>query len=460
MASRMYISRVRLENIRGFSGPRNVDLTFTRPDGSHAGWTVLAGLNGSGKTSLLRAIALTVGGPVSTGRLVPDFRALMTVDAPAGIAEVRLVAGDEDYQPGDGPRYKDLALGLSWAVDQDRESSRPGSQPTMTGHSLIPSTAEALPVPISATPWQADPIGWFCAAYGAFRRLFGGSTEAQFLMSTPGPAARVASLFREDAALTEGVQWLVDKHHRALEGAHWADELKMAAMQLLADEMLPDNYEIADVNSDGLWVTNGGNRFPLREMSDGYRSGAALVVDLIKQFHDCYGELHFEVRDGIPMITAPGVVIIDEVDAHLHVTWQQRIGGWLKAHFPNVQFIVATHSPYICQAADPGGLIRLPGPGEEESPHVVDPALYQRVVYGSGDDAVLSELFGLKSPYSDQAEKLRQELVLLEARVIAGQASRAEITDYQELRGRLTSSPTARADEVAARLRLTHEQDG
>lgn len=97
----------------------------------------------------------------------------------------------------------------------------------------------------------------------------------------------------------------------------------------------------------------------------------SLVVDLIKQVHDCYGELHFEVRDSLPVIAAPGVVIIDEVDAHLHVSWQRRIGTWLKAHFPNVQFIVTTHSPYICQEADPGGLIRLPGPGKDEPPRVV-----------------------------------------------------------------------------------------
>ena len=272
-------------------------------------------------------------------------------------------------------------------------------------------------------------------------------------MSTPGPVARMASLFREDAALTEGVQWLVDKHHRTLEGAPWADELKMAAMQLLADEMLPGNYEIADINTDGLWVTNGGNRFPLREMSDGYRSGAALVVDLIKQFHDCYGELHFEVRDGVPMITAPGVVIIDEVDAHLHVTWQQRIGGWLKAHFPNVQFIVATHSPYICQAADPGGLIRLPGPGEAQPPQVIDQDLYDRVIYGSGDDAVLSELFGVETPYSERAEELRKELVPLEISVLRGEATEADSERYRKLRQLLNSSPSARADEVSARLR-------
>jgi predicted ATP-binding protein involved in virulence len=98
------------------------------------------------------------------------------------------------------------------------------------------------------------------------------------------------------------------------------------------------------------------------------------------------------------MVTAPGVVIIiDEVDAHLRVSCQRRIGTWLKAHFPNIQFIITTHSPYICLAADPGGLIRLPDPNEDKPPHVVGQDLYDRVVCGSGDDPVLSELFGLET---------------------------------------------------------------
>jgi hypothetical protein len=459
----MYISRVRLENIRGFSGPRNVDLKLTRPDGSHAGWTVLAGRNGSGKTSLLRAIALTIGGPVIASSLVPDFRTWMTTGTRRSTSTVFFRSAPEDSQP-DEERLHNIGLDLWWEVDQSRESSRPGSQPRLTPYVVVDQVPRQLrpqyppqPPNFSNTPWQADPIGWFCAAYGPFRRLIGGSPQAQRLMSTPGPVARMTSLFYEDAALTEGVQWLIDKHLRAFEGERGADNLKMTAMQLLADGLLPDGYEIADLTADGLWVTRGNRRFPLREMSDGFRSVAALVMDLIMQFHDCYGELHFKVREGVPMITSPGVVLIDEVDAHLHVTWQQKIGGWLKTHFPNIQFIVATHSPYVCQAADPGGLIRLPAPGEDQPPHLVDPALYQRVIYGSGDDAVLSELFGLESPYSEQAEKLRQELVLLEAKVIAGRASDAEVADYQELRHRLTSSPTARADEVAARLRLPHE---
>ncbi|ROO90025.1 hypothetical protein EDD29_7738 [Actinocorallia herbida] len=47
----------------GFTGPRSVDLDLIRPDGGHAGWTVLAGRNASGKTTLLRAMALAFPAP-------------------------------------------------------------------------------------------------------------------------------------------------------------------------------------------------------------------------------------------------------------------------------------------------------------------------------------------------------------------------------------------------------------
>ncbi len=456
----MYISRVRLKNIRGFSGRRNVDLTLTRPDGSHAGWTVLAGRNGSGKTSLLRAIALTVGGPGVAPGLIPDLRTWMAVGSQTSSAVLHLVTAPEDFQPGDSERVEDLKVKIDWLVDPGREMSRPNSQPGTTWSIDVNTPGGIEPVHRAMSPWQADPIGWFCAAYGPFRRLVGGSAEAQRLLSTPGPAARLASLFYEDAALTEGVQWLIDKHLRKLEGKNGASELGNAALRILADGLLPDHYEVSEVDSDGIWVVSRGHRFPLREMSDGYRSVAALVVDLIKQIHDCYGDLHFDVKSGVPMVTAPGVVIIDEVDAHLHVSWQRQIGTWLKTHFPNIQFIVTTHSPYICQAADPGGLIRLPGPSEDESPQVVDQDLYDRVVYGSGDDAVLSELFGLETPYSERAEELRKELVPLEMSVLAGEAGEGDIERYRKLRRLLNSSPSARADEVSARLVPADPQPG
>ncbi|MEU8240086.1 AAA family ATPase [Actinoplanes missouriensis] len=252
--------------------------------------------------------------------------------------------------------------------------------------------------------------------------------------------------------------WLIGQHLRALEGRPGARELKNLALAVLGDGLLPDGYRVQDVDSEGLWVERGAHRFPLREMSDGYRTIAALVVDLLKQFHDAYGRLDADVADGVTVINAPGVVIIDEVDAHLHVSWQKRIGGWLKRHFPRTQFIVTTHSPYICQAADPNGLIRLPGPDEDAPPRVVDQDLYERIVYGNGDDAVLSDLFGLDTPYSEKAVSLRRELVGLEADVITGRADERAIHRYEQLRDLLTSSPAARVDELAARLVTDAEQ--
>lgn len=144
--------------------------------------------------------------------------------------------------------------------------------------------------------------------------------------------------------------------------------------------------------------------------------------------------------------------MIDEIDAHMHVSWQQRIGGWLTTHFPKIQFIVTTHSPYVCQSADPGGLIRLPGFGEDVAPHVVDEQLHRRIVYGSGDDAALSALFGLDTPYSSEAERLRKRLVELEGKVFSGSASKAEVANYKRLSETLSSSLEARVDEVSGRL--------
>ncbi|XVV08788.1 AAA family ATPase [Actinoplanes sp. CA-131856] len=452
----MYIKEIKLQNVRGFHGARDVTLDLTRPDGSLAGWTVLAGRNGSGKTSLLRAVALAVGGPGVARNLVSDFASWVSVGQSQAVAAV-LLAYDQDidrFGTGGRPPQGPFWAGLGWDVPQDDLFGGRDRQPAISEH--IPgSGGKTTP---RRGPWYDNPIGWFCAAYGPFRRLAGGSGDAQRLMLSRGPAPRMASLFHEDASLAEGVSWLIEQHLRSLEQRPGAEELKEAALAVLGDGLLPDGYAIEEVNSDGLWVERGGHRFPLREMSDGYRTVAALVVDLLKQVYEAYGRLDIDTADGVTTVFAPGVVIIDEVDAHLHVSWQKRIGGWLKRHFPQTQFIVTTHSPYICQAADENGLIRLPGPDENKPPQVVERELYERIVYGSGDDAVMSELFGLDTPYSDQALTLRRELVELETDVITGRADERDVRRFEQLRDLLTSSPPTRVDELAARLAASGEQ--
>jgi energy-coupling factor transporter ATP-binding protein EcfA2 len=458
----MYVKRVMLQNIKGFHGARDVDVDLTRPDGSHAGWTVLAGRNGSGKSTFLRAIALAIAGPAAAPRLFPDFDEWLTHDAEHGIALVELLHDDaldqfgaveddslDDVADGDdNPGV--LETGLVWMRSKPLSDQR-GKVVRRRQHSIAPvDTSTNLGNRIG--PWIDLPLGWFCAGYGPFRRLTGGSADVQRVMQGSDPVSRLAGLFFEDASLAEGVGWLIDQHLRALEGREGAGELRSAALAVLSDGLLPDEYRIAHVDSDGLWVDHNGRQFPLKEMSDGYRAVAALVVDILKQLWAAYGELVVDKSGDTPVIRYPGVILIDEPDAHLHVSWQKRIGGWLKVHFPALQFIVTTHSPYICQSADPGGLIRLPGPDEHRGAEIVSEGLYRRVVFGSGEDAVLSDLFGLESPFSEQADHDRAELVALEKKVVTGQATETERKRHRELTLRMTSSPSTRADEVAAQL--------
>jgi hypothetical protein len=294
---------------------------------------------------------------------------------------------------------------------------------------------------------------WFAAGYGPFRRLSGSLRDAASSPSGRTAHDRFATLFSEEFALGESVSWLIGLHLRNLEGEHEAGQLLETVLRLLGDGLTPDGYIVKRVTSQGLWVSRGGTDIPMRQMSDGYRTVTAMVLDIIRGFFDFFG--HLPVRDdgGRVAIMLPGVVLIDEIDAHLHVSWQQRIGPWLRDHFPLVQFIVTTHSPYVCQGADPGGLIRLAGPDEDAPPEIVSGSLYQRIVYGSGDDAAMSELFGLDSPYSERAEAARRELVYLEEKIFSGEASDGEVDRYRRLGERLTSSSSARVDEVAARLR-------
>lgn len=446
----MYVTRVRVEDIKGFTGSRTADLTLP----ARGGWTVIAGRNSSGKSTLLQAIALALGGPSAARSLVADFSDWPTTGADLGRVEARVVRDDPWDQPvGSGrPATRELVLGLQWSRTAEGGAGRT-RRPVLDPFGR--SGALGADRVAERGPWAENPRGWFCAGYGPFRRLVGGSGEAQRLMLAAGPTGRMATLFHEDASLAEGVPWLRDLHLRDLERRPGVGPLLEAVLRLLGDGLLPERYQITKVDSDGLWVAKSGNEqpYPLQEMSDGYRTVAALVLDIVRQIHAAYDDLATEPTDsGGIAVTAPGVVLIDEVDAHLHVTWQRRIGGWLREHFPNIQFIVSSHSPYICQDADPGGLIRLPGPDEHGPPTVVDEELYQRIVYGSGDDAALSELFGLETPYSDRAERKRQRLVELERKVYAGTASATEAAEYRDLSALLNSSLETRVTEVAARL--------
>jgi hypothetical protein len=445
----MHISRLRIAGVRGFYDNRTVDLDLTRPDGTFAGWTVLAGRNGSGKSTVLQSLALALWGPRSTG-FIPSLSDWMSHGATR--AEVRATLslsalGRMDAQyPAPDPAVT--------AAEVWMEFTRPAQVPDneVIEPEFIGAGLDSVTGPQNVSSVRSKTFGWLYAGYGAFRHLGNTGTRRPGRSRYSKLAQQVSSLFDETVPLADAVDWLIEQHLYQLENRPGAGHLLEIMMAVLSDGLLPDDFEVRKVDSDGLWVRNDTGEFPLREMSDGYRAVTALVVDIVRQMAAAYPNMKLNWRDGIPELPYPGVILIDEIDAHLHVRWQKVIGDWLKSHFPLIQFIVTTHSPYICQSADPGGLILLPSTREDSPPRIIEPDLYQRVVYGSGDDAIVTDLFGVGTPYSAEAERLRERLADLEIMVLDGTATAAERDEYRTLGETLASSLSTRADEVTSRI--------
>jgi hypothetical protein len=129
------------------------------------------------------------------------------------------------------------------------------------------------------------------------------------------------------------------------------------------------------------------------------------MVDILRHMIATYGVggLFTKDKDGNISITRSGIILIDEIDAHLHPEWQRKIGFWLKRHFPNIQFIVTTHSPIICQAADKKGLFHLPAPGSGKEPSQLSDEEYFKIIAAKPDKILLSPAFGLENSRSPLA---------------------------------------------------------
>lgn len=133
---------------------------------------------------------------------------------------------------------------------------------------------------------------------------------------------------------------------------------------------------------------------PFTTLSDGYRNVIKIVLDIAVRM--CMLNPYLQ---GEALKKTPGIVVIDELDLSLHPTWQKRIIGILKELFPKIQFICATHSPFIIQSLEDGELFTLDennlNPSEEYS--------------GESIEDIAEDIMGVEMPqYSDKKIKMYQ----------------------------------------------------
>lgn len=409
----MYIDRIKLRNLRGFDA---LDFSLRRPDGSHAGWTVFTGDNGSGKSALLKAIAVGLVGR-DTGRLLqPSFHRWIrhgTHDH-GGSIELEIVQCKEDDRVVMTGREPSAAFPAKLVLTN-------GGRETHLKVAVPEGKSDSYQTP-QRTVWATESEGWFSCGYGPFRRVFGDSSEAARLMVAPA-TERFVTMFQEAASLAEVDRWMRNLKHKELEDRDEERQQLALLIELLNHELMPNQISVSHVDSDGLWlVDRNGVQLSWAEMSDGYRSSLALLADIVRHLIKVFGVSGLFERDaeGYPRITRSGVVLIDEIDAHLHPEWQREIGFWLKRHFPRIQFLVTTHSPLVCQAADPGGLFRLPEPGSGDAPRRLTDEEHQEVVASRPNTILRGPAFGLPSTRSELADAKRSEFARLGAKARAG----------------------------------------
>lgn len=410
----MYLERVRLQDIRGFE---ELNFSLVRDGGGFAGWTVFTGDNGSGKSTLLKAIALALTGPDTARALQPSFHRWIRDGKSQGAVEVDLVqtAGDDSYVDGGrtpaSGKFGAKILVVKGTKDPILRIARPSGKAGL----------KAYETP-NRSIWSQDAKGWFSCGYGPFRRVFGASPEAMRVMVAP-TTERFVTMFQEAASLAEVNQWLLGLSHKKLELKPSETRQLENIIGVLRDDLLPNRITVDDVDSDGLWLKDrNGVRLAWSEMSDGYRAALALVCDILRHLSNAYGSDGLLQPDdsGHLVVSKSGVVLIDEIDAHLHPEWQREIGFWLKRRFPNIQFLVTSHSPLICQAADSNGLFVLPEPGSGAKPRHLSPHEYHTVVASRPDTILRSAAFGLTETRSPRAVEARASYARLKGKERAG----------------------------------------
>lgn len=139
-----------------------------------------------------------------------------------------------------------------------------------------------------------------------------------------------------------------------------------------------------DFDQDDIVITFPGNvRFPFNMLSDGQRNMAAIAADIAMRCSQLNPHLN-----GAACRQTPGVVLIDEIDLHLHPRWQRSVVSDLRESFPNMQFIATSHSPFIIQSmAQQGSVINLDAEHEESE------TLYQQSI-----EDVAENIMGVEQP--------------------------------------------------------------
>ncbi|MGJ7492886.1 AAA family ATPase [Variovorax sp. ZT4R33] len=362
LSQRSAAARVRRIAIHDFKGIELLELEVPTGSRHSTGSMMLLGENSTGKSSVLQAIYLALATPAQRRGLRLDV---------------------EDFVSRERHGWKMV-----------------NEKPARVVLELDSGQLVKLEIDVnSGVERNSGDLGVLVLAYGAHRVFRRGRLS--------GSAQASRTLFDSLAPIPDPTQWLREAND---------DEFKAVARALNEVLALKADDHISRDDEGNVQVKAHGRTTPIERMSDGYRSLFSMAVDVMRRMVERWGNLE----------EARGVVLIDEVETHLHPRWKMLVMSALRRSMPQVQFIVTTHDPLCLRGMVDGEvqvLVRNEYDGIESLTNLPN-------VQGMRAEQLLtSEYFGLASTTDPEIELLLEEYVRAATTSVDGEAASKKLLD-------------------------------
>lgn len=366
----MRIDRLHVKNFKGFE-ERTFEFgrSLDAPDGGNGSFHLIIGQNGKGKTTALDALAVAAGswllgvrGQDSRSIWAEDIRVrvLMFGDTARIERQLPVVVGAEGRVMGQMMTWRREVVSkrTNWVHAKNIQAAAEKAVTIMQSGADI--TFPLLSYYGTQRLWQ-EPRDMHPELLGEEAELAGA------ILSKLPPNTHEDDLAEEFASRLAGyrysidprcsprdlLRWLKLEEQLALQKKQESNQYRIVkeAIRQAVDECTGVNY---DLRLGLLLDIKGQPKLPFGALSDGQRNMIAMVGDLAFKAAQLNPHLGDEV-----LRRTPGIVLIDELDLHLHPKWQRHVVEDLRRLFPEVQFIASTHSPFIVQTMRLGELVVL-----------------------------------------------------------------------------------------------------
>jgi ABC-type multidrug transport system ATPase subunit len=305
-----------------------------------AGFNLIVGVNGVGKTSVLDALRVCLAAIVRHANSIRvPLESLSSDDIRLGTDSLTLnchvrIAGSEYEYLVHRPRER--------SAPQEKQAGMPREQVHRT-----PSRSDFLgEAPDRAT--GKEPSGRPLAMLFSTSRAVPSDRAPRRGTSAGGIAAAFGeALISRELRLVEFADWM--RVQEALSAEKPAAKTALVAFARAVKRFLPgySNLRVVGDGRPSLKIDHGKVPLNVRQLSDGERGTLALVLDITRRL----AQANPHLTD--PAKQSEAIILIDEVDLHLHPKWQRQIVGHLTSVFPKCQFIATTHSPQVIGEVDP-----------------------------------------------------------------------------------------------------------